>query len=127
MGHCNPEEEYANVITSTNHLEIICFVTGTPLAWLPKPNKRCSKFLYRTLNVYSQGPDEAEQGLLAARRGEKRGKRYDLGSEWSGEPLRYITQPWFQDDLGVVGPEFQANRVDGKGLQVSYSFDRRQF
>ncbi len=23
-----------------------------------------------------------------------------------------------QDDLGVVGPEFQANGIDGKGLQV---------
>ncbi len=47
MGHCNPEEEYANLIASTNHLEIIFFL-----------------------------------------------KR-------------------FQDDLGVVGPEFQANRIDG--------------
>ncbi len=43
-------------------------------------------------------------------------KRYDLGSEWSGEHLRYITHPWFQDDLGVVRPEFQAKRVNGKGL-----------
>ncbi len=46
MGHCNPEEEYANVIASTNHLEIICFVTGLPLARLPKPTKSCSDFLY---------------------------------------------------------------------------------
>ncbi len=45
------------------------------------------------------------------------GKCYDLGSERSGEHLRYITKPWFQDDLGVVRPEFQANRVDGEGLQ----------
>ncbi len=68
----------------------------------------------------------AEQGILAARRGGKREKLYDLGSERSGEHLRYITQPWFQDDLGVVRPEFQASRVDGKGLQFSYSLDRRQ-
>ncbi len=79
------------------------------------------------LNVYSQGPDGAEQGPLAARWVGKCRKRYDLGSEWSGEDLRYITQPWFQDDLGVVGPKFQANRVDGKGLQVSYSLDRCQW
>ncbi len=46
MGHCNPEEEYANVIASTNHLEILCFVTGPPLAQLPKPTKSCSDFLY---------------------------------------------------------------------------------
>ncbi len=46
MGHCNPEEEYANVIASTNHLEILCFVTGLPLARLPKPTKSCSDFLY---------------------------------------------------------------------------------
>ncbi len=78
------------------------------------------------LNVYFQGPDGAEQGFLAARRGEKHGKRYNLGSERSGEHLRYITQPWFQDDLGVVRPEFQASRVGGKGLQVSYSLDRCQ-
>ncbi len=116
MGHCNPEEEYANVIASTNHLEILCFLTGPPLARLPKPTKSCSEFLY-----------EAEcslQGLLAACCGEKCGKHYNLGSERGGEHPRYITQPWFLDNLGVVGPEFQANRVDGKGLQVSYSLDR---
>ncbi len=78
------------------------------------------------LNVYSQGPDGAEQGLLAACRGGKHGEHYDLGSERSGDHLRYITQPWFQDEIRVVGPVFQANRVDGKGLQVSYSLDRHQ-
>ncbi len=46
MGHCNPKEVYANVIASTNHLEILCFVTGPPLARLPKPTKSCSDFLY---------------------------------------------------------------------------------
>ncbi len=78
------------------------------------------------LNVYFQDPNGAEQGFLEARQGGKRGKRYDLGSEQSWEHLRYITQPWFQDDLGVVRPEFQASRVDGEGLQVYYSLDRRQ-
>ncbi len=34
------------LIASTNHLEILCFVTGLPLAWLPKPTKSCSDFLY---------------------------------------------------------------------------------
>ncbi len=77
------------------------------------------------LNVYFQAPDWAEQGFLAARQG-GRGKRYDLGSERSGEHLRYITKPWFQDDLGVVRPKFQASRVDEKDLQVSYSLDLRQ-
>ncbi len=47
MGHCNPEEDYANVIASTNHLEILCFITGPPLAWLLKPTKSCSEFLYK--------------------------------------------------------------------------------
>ncbi len=47
--------------------------------------------------------------------GRKSGKRYDLGSKRSGEHLRYITKPWFQDDLVVVGPKFQASRVDGEG------------
>ncbi len=46
MGHCNHKEEYANVIASTNHLEIICFVTGPPLARLQKATKICSDFLY---------------------------------------------------------------------------------
>ncbi len=58
------------------------------------------------------GTQNAEQGFLAARRGGKRGKRYDLGSKRCGEQFRYITQPWFQDDLGVVGPEFQASGID---------------
>ncbi len=30
MGHSKPKEEYARVITSNNHLEIPCFVTGLP-------------------------------------------------------------------------------------------------
>ncbi len=30
----------------------------------------------------------------------KRGKHNDLGSERSGEHLRYITQPWFQERVG---------------------------
>ncbi len=64
------------------------------------------------LNVYFQGPDGAEQGFRR-----EHGKHYNLGSERSGEHLRYITQPLFQDDLGVVRPEFQASRVDGE-LQV---------
>ncbi len=68
------------------------------------------------LNVYFQAPDLAEQGFPAARQG-GRGKRYDLGSERSGEHFRYITQPWFQDDLEFVSPEFQASRVDEKDLQ----------
>ncbi len=46
MGHCNPEEKYANVIASINHLEILCFVTGPPLARLPMSTKSCSEFLY---------------------------------------------------------------------------------
>ncbi len=116
MGHCKPKEEYARVIASTNHLEILCFVTGRPLARLLKLTKNCSVWS-RMLNVNPQGPDGAEQGqFLVIRRGGKRRKRYDLGSEWSGEHLRNITQPWFQDELGVVRPEFQASRVDGKGL-----------
>ncbi len=46
MGHRDHTEEYANVIASTNHLEIICFVTGPPYVWLPNPTKSCSNFLY---------------------------------------------------------------------------------
>ncbi len=66
MVHYDPKEEYANVIASTNHLEILCFVAGQPLAWLPKPTKSCSDYLYEgeQLNVYFQGPDGAEQGFL---------------------------------------------------------------
>ncbi len=45
MGHCDPTEEYANVIASTNHLEIICFITGLLLA---KTTKSCSDILYET-------------------------------------------------------------------------------
>ncbi len=121
MGHCNPEEEYAIVIASTNHLEILCFVTGPPLARLPKPTKRCSEFLY-----------EAECSMYAFRAltGQSRDSWLPVGGEnaekRSREHLRCIAQPWFQDDLGVVRPEFQASRVDGKGLQVSYSLDWHQ-
>ncbi len=47
LGHCNTKEEYANVIVFTNHLEILCFVTGPPLAQLPKPTKSYSDFMWR--------------------------------------------------------------------------------
>ncbi len=79
----------------------------------------------RMLKVYPQGPDGAEQGqFLATRRG---GMRYDLGSVRSGEHLRYITQPWFQDDLGVVIANL--SRIPGKpgwweGLQVAIFLTR---
>ncbi len=56
MGNCNPKEEYANVIASTNHLEILCFVTGPPLAWLPKQTKSCSDFLYKAERSILSGP-----------------------------------------------------------------------
>ncbi len=97
MGHCDPTEEYTNVIASTNHLEILCFLTGPPLARLLKPTV-LTTVRGRKLNIDFQGPDGAEQGFLAARWGRKRGKRYDLSSKWSGEHIRYITQPWFQND-----------------------------
>ncbi len=42
MGHCRPKEEYASVTASTIHLESLCFVTGCPLARLPKLTKSCS-------------------------------------------------------------------------------------
>ncbi len=52
MGYSNPEEEYANVLASTNHLEILCFITGPPLMWLPKPTKSYSDFLYEwSMNI----------------------------------------------------------------------------
>ncbi len=49
MGHCNPKKEYDNVIASTNHLEILCFITKPPLARLPKPTKSVLTFCMRQL------------------------------------------------------------------------------
>ncbi len=51
MGHRDPTEEHANVIASTNNLEMNCFVTGPPLARLPKPTKSCSDFLYEAEHI----------------------------------------------------------------------------
>ncbi len=62
MEHCNPKEDYANVIASTNHLEIICFVTGPPLAQLLKPTKSFSDFLYeaeRSMYTFRGGVQKA--------------------------------------------------------------------
>ncbi len=52
MGQCNPEEEYANVIASTNHLEMIWFVTAPPLVQLPKPTKAVPTFCTRQNTQY---------------------------------------------------------------------------
>ncbi len=103
MVHCKPKEEYARVIVSTKHLEILCFITGLPLTQLPKPRKSCPDLLRQNAQCIPSGHGKC-------------GKHSDLGSERSGEHLRYITHRWFQDNLGVVRPEFQANSVDGKGL-----------
>ncbi len=35
MGYCWPKEEYASIIVSIIHLDILCFVTGDPLLWPP--------------------------------------------------------------------------------------------
>ncbi len=129
MGHYKPKEEYARLIASTNHLEMICFVTGLHLAGLPKPTKSCSDLLYEAeaLNVYPRAlTGQSRDNSWPNVEGENAESCHDLGSKRSGEHLRYTTQPWFQDDLGVVRPEFQASRVDGKGLKVSYSLDRCQ-
>ncbi len=62
MGHYNPKEEYANVIASTNHLEMLCFVTGSPLARLPKPTKSCSDL--RTVGKSQGGTVRGCGGLI---------------------------------------------------------------
>ncbi len=46
MGHCKPKEEYARVIASTNHQEILCLLIGLPLVCLAKATKSCSDLLY---------------------------------------------------------------------------------
>ncbi len=107
MGHCNPEEEYANFIASTNYLEILCFVTGPPLARLPKPTKSCSDFLYEAERSMYTLRALTKQGLLAACRGEKRGKSYgrsvgrDIPSEWLPRKLwwwmRNAVYPFIMD------------------------------
>ncbi len=70
MGHCNPKEEYANVIASTNHLEIL-FRNRATFSTVTEANKKLFWLFVRgiILNIYFQGPDGAEQGFLAARRG----------------------------------------------------------
>ncbi len=62
MGHCNPKEEYTNVIASTNHLDIFCFIIGPTFAQVTKANKKLfwHSVRGRVLNVYSQGPDGAD-------------------------------------------------------------------
>ncbi len=116
IGHCKPKEEYARVTASTNYLEIPCFVTGPPFARLPKPTKSCSDFLYEAeCSIYtliSLTGQSSDSSWLPVESGS-----VESATTWalngSGEHYRYITQPWFQDYLGVVRPEFQASRVDG--------------
>ncbi len=76
---------------------------------LPKPTKSCSDFLY-----------EAERSIytLRAPTGQSRDsfwlpvKRGSAESAMIGVESTYITQPCFQDDLGVVRPKFQAGLMD---------------
>ncbi len=55
MRHCRPKEEYASMTASTIHLESLCFVTGCPLARLPKLTPKRGG----TLKVDSQSSDRA--------------------------------------------------------------------
>ncbi len=102
MGHCNPKEEYANVIAFTNHLEILCFVTELPLARLLKPTKA-------VLTFWGGGGGCVESAMT-----------------WALNGVESALGTYPSLGFKVVRPEFQASRVDGKGLQVSYSLDRRQ-
>ncbi len=98
MGHCNPKKEYDNVIASTNHLEILCFVTKPPLARLPKPTKSVLTFCTRQLAQWIlSGPWRGRAGILGCPSGGKVRKHYDLGSERSGEvhnPALVSGRPW---------------------------------
>ncbi len=67
MGHCNHEEEYAYVIASTNHLQILCFVTGPPLAWLPKPTKSCSDEAECSMNILRALAGQSRDSWLPVR------------------------------------------------------------
>ncbi len=69
------------------------------------------------LKVNHQSSDRAEKGQLPVLfRRRKCGEHDDLSSERSGKYLRYVTMLWFQDDLGVIGPKFQAGRANGERL-----------
>ncbi len=86
--------------------------------WLPKPTKSLFWLTVRGRNARMnilRAPTEQNRDSWLPVGGKNTESAKNLGSERGGQHLRYITQPWFQDDLGVVGPEFQANRVDGKG------------
>ncbi len=104
MGHCKPMEEYARVIASTNHLEILCFVTGLPLVRLPKRQKAVLiSCMRQNTQCIPSGSWRGRAGAIPGppSKGRVRKAHYDLGSKWSGEHHKYITQPWFQDDLGA--------------------------
>ncbi len=80
MGHRDPTEEYANVIASTSHLEILCFVTGPPLARLPKQQKAVLTFCMRQNARYRfSGPWRGRAGIPGCPPVEKKQKTL-----WSG-------------------------------------------
>ncbi len=81
MGHRDPTEEYANVIASTNHLEMLCFVTGPPLARLPKPTKSCSDFLYEA---------ECSMYTFKALTGQSRDSWLSAGGEKAESALTWV-------------------------------------
>ncbi len=93
MGHCNPRGGVCYVIASTNHLEMFYFVTGPPLARLPKQTKGCSDFLYEaecSMYILRALMGQSRDSWLPVGGGKCR-KRYNLGSERGGEHLRCIT------------------------------------
>ncbi len=74
IGHRDPTEEYANVIASTSYLDILCFITGPPLARLPKAIKSCSTFLRRNAQYRFSGPRRGRAGIPGCPPGEKKRK-----------------------------------------------------
>ncbi len=111
MGHCWPKEQYASIIVSIIHLDILCFVTGDPLLWLPKHTKSCSDCLNGAKHsIYILNALSGQSRWSCLRR-RKCQESYHLRSEQSREHFGYVAMSWFQDDLRIVRPEFEARRA----------------
>ncbi len=81
-------------LASTNHLEIILLRNRATFSVVTEANKKNSDFLYEadhSMYILKALTGQSRDSWLPVR-GKKRRRRYDLGSEQSGEHLRYITQ-----------------------------------
>ncbi len=127
IGHYWPKEEYASIIVSIIHLDSLCF--GDPLVRPPKYTKSCSNCLKGVGNAQYkfstpwQSRVDSTPGLVFQKK--KCWESYHQRSEQNWEHFGYVAIPWFQDDLRIIRPKFEAIIIIINKIYLSHTYNQQ--